>query len=261
MKINIGENLKKLRIKSELTQEQLAEIFNVSPQAISRWENNSSYPDITMLPSLANYYNVSIDELIGMDEIRRFENLSDIFTEVHKFELDDKIDEAINMLRDAIKVYPNNHGLMSELALALTLKNNVKVESSFTKEAISLSERVLKDSTNSKLRGTTMANLCFLYLKANEAEKAKNLVKTLPHIWESREMLLPEIFQDNEYNNELKKSIITVLSLFCDKIQNIESRKYSEADKTIAIGINAKSYDDLREKLNLLTNFLSIDHE
>ena len=59
MQVKIGENLKKLRIKNELTQEKLAEIFDVSPQAISRWENNSTYPDITMLPVIANYYNIS----------------------------------------------------------------------------------------------------------------------------------------------------------------------------------------------------------
>ncbi len=54
MDIRIGENLRKLRTKNELTQEQLAEVLGVSPQAISRWENNSTYPDITMLPSIAN---------------------------------------------------------------------------------------------------------------------------------------------------------------------------------------------------------------
>ena len=43
-----------------------AEAFGVSPQAISRWENNSTYPDITMLPSIANYYNVSIDEWMNL---------------------------------------------------------------------------------------------------------------------------------------------------------------------------------------------------
>jgi transcriptional regulator with XRE-family HTH domain len=55
MKINIGENLKRLRLQKEFTQEQLAEVFGVSPQAVSRWENNTAYPDITMLPGIAIY--------------------------------------------------------------------------------------------------------------------------------------------------------------------------------------------------------------
>ena len=50
MRINIGDNLKQLRLQKGLTQEQLADVFGVSAQAVSRWENNTSYPDITLLP-------------------------------------------------------------------------------------------------------------------------------------------------------------------------------------------------------------------
>ena len=70
MKINIGERLKQLRLQKGLTQEQLAEVFGVSAQAVSRWENNTSYPDITLLPGLAIYFNTSVDAIVGMDEIR-----------------------------------------------------------------------------------------------------------------------------------------------------------------------------------------------
>jgi len=136
MQIRIGENLRKLRIKNELTQEKLAEVLGVSPQAISRWENNSTYPDITMLPSIANYYNVSIDELIGMDEIRNVEKINSTFSSVHEYESKGMIDEAIQTLREAIKVYPNNYGFLSELALALTLKINTDTEYELVNEAI-----------------------------------------------------------------------------------------------------------------------------
>ena len=72
------------RIKNELTQEKLAEAFGVFPQAISRWENNFTYPEITMLPCIANYYNVSIDELMGMGEIRDVEKINSILIKQHK---------------------------------------------------------------------------------------------------------------------------------------------------------------------------------
>lgn len=52
MKIRLGENLRNLRIKNELTQEKLAEALGVSPQAISRWENNSTYPDVPCFQAL-----------------------------------------------------------------------------------------------------------------------------------------------------------------------------------------------------------------
>ena len=71
MKINIGNNLKQLRLQKGLTQEQLADVFGVSAQAVSRWENNTSYPDITLLPGLAIFFNTSVDAIVGMDEIRK----------------------------------------------------------------------------------------------------------------------------------------------------------------------------------------------
>ena len=71
MKINIGEKLKQLRIQKGLTQEQLAEVLGVSSQAIGRWDNNTSYPDITLLPGLAIFYDTSVDAIVGMDNIRK----------------------------------------------------------------------------------------------------------------------------------------------------------------------------------------------
>ena len=258
MQIRIGENLRKLRIKNELTQEKLAEVFGVSPQAISRWENNSTYPDITLLPSIANYYNVSIDELMGVDEIRNVEKINSTFSNVHEYESKGMIDEAIQTLREAIKVYPNNYGFLSELALALTLKINTDTEYELVNEAIALSERVLLNSTNEKIRSTTKANLCFLYLKINEDEKAIKLAKTLPHVWECREVLLPEMFIEDDYIIELKKGIITVISVICDKIENSKKYKHSSIGKIIAIGPNTASNDDLKEKIELLTQFLDV---
>lgn len=63
---SFSEIFKSLRKDELLTQEQAAEIFGVSPQAISRWENASSYPDITLLPAIALYFDITIDELLGV---------------------------------------------------------------------------------------------------------------------------------------------------------------------------------------------------
>lgn len=256
MKINLGENLRRLRLKSDLTQEQLAQIFNVSPQAISRWENGSTYPDITMLPYIANYYNVSLDELIGMEEIRNTININELFPNVHQYRSLGQLDKAISILRDAMKIYPNNNGILAELALTLTLKCNNEPNTDWIKEAILLSERVLNNSTSSKLRSCVMANLCFLYLKLNETEKAKNLAKNLPHIWECRELLLAEMFDDGEYAVELRKAILKILSVIYQKIINSPKRKYSNPDDIIAEGVNFDLDSDISNKIELITKFL-----
>src|SRR5574344_2470288 len=67
MNIKISENIKRLRKTKKITQEGLAEIFNVTPAAVSKWENNETYPDITLLFPLSHFFGVSIDELMGYD--------------------------------------------------------------------------------------------------------------------------------------------------------------------------------------------------
>ncbi len=61
----IGEIIKKCRTERKITQEEMAAALHVTPQAISRWETGISYPDITMLPQISNYLNVSTDRLLG----------------------------------------------------------------------------------------------------------------------------------------------------------------------------------------------------
>ena len=61
----IGRFLKELRKEKELTQEQLAEILNVSGRSVSRWETGNNMPDISLLVELADFYDVSISEIIN----------------------------------------------------------------------------------------------------------------------------------------------------------------------------------------------------
>ena len=63
MAFNIGGNIKKLRAEKGVTQEQLAERLSVTYQSVSKWENNVTSPDLYLLPAIADYFEISIDEL------------------------------------------------------------------------------------------------------------------------------------------------------------------------------------------------------
>ena len=63
--MTIGINIKRLRQNKGVTQEQLGEVLGISGQAVSKWENESALPDIMTLPKLADYFGISIDELMG----------------------------------------------------------------------------------------------------------------------------------------------------------------------------------------------------
>ena len=60
----LGRRIARLRLAKAATQERLARELSVSPQAVSKWENDINYPDISLLPQLAQFLGVSIDELL-----------------------------------------------------------------------------------------------------------------------------------------------------------------------------------------------------
>lgn len=71
MKLTIGENIRKLRREKDMTQEQLADRLGVTYQSVSRWENSQVYPDIELLPAIAEVFETSTDALMGVPELEK----------------------------------------------------------------------------------------------------------------------------------------------------------------------------------------------
>ena len=186
--LHLSENLRKYRILKNLTQEDIAAYLGITPQSVSKWERGESYPDITLLPALANIFETSIDLLVGMDTIRAEGTQYNIHNKAVTYQRNGDYDSAEKTYRDALLIYPNKPGMILGLASTLALKDN-------TNEAIELIEKGLPLSVDEKQKATMRATLCFLYLKAGFDEKAKKLASELPHERESREVIQPLIHQ------------------------------------------------------------------
>lgn len=201
--LHLSENLKKFRISKDMTQEEVAEYLQVTPQSVSKWERGDCYPDITFLPGLANIFQTSIDLLIGMDTIRAEETRYHIHKTANEFQRNGHYQAAEQVYRDALLMYPNKPGMILGLAGVLALQGK-------SQEAIDLMERGLPLSSNEKQKSTTRAALCFLYLKCGNTEKANALAAELPHTRESREVVQPLISQGMD-ENEINKNIKNIL--------------------------------------------------
>ena len=191
----IAENIRSLRRKSGFTQEEVANWLNVSPQSVSKWERGDTYPDITLLPALANLFKTSIDGLVGMDRINDTAAKAAIFKAAHKHLRAGDLAEAANILEEAQKTFPHDTGLLSEHALVLALT----ADPTSLKRSIALCERVLSDDPSEKVRHTTRAALCLIHLKLGDQETARACAGNLPHVRESREMILARIQQGMDH--------------------------------------------------------------
>lgn len=78
MKLALGSKIKQLRLQKGVTQDTLAKALNVSYQTISKWENETSMPDIQLLPELAVYFGCSIDELFDLSEQAQFDRIENL---------------------------------------------------------------------------------------------------------------------------------------------------------------------------------------
>jgi transcriptional regulator with XRE-family HTH domain len=194
----IAENLKIHRKGMGLTQEDVALMLCVTPQSVSKWERGDTYPDITLLPALANLFKTSIDTLIGMDKINDAEARTAIYKTEHDFLRSGDHKRAAALLEESLKTFPNDESLMSELALAISFDSDPDK----LKRSVTLCERVLSGNPSEKVRHTTRAALCFIYLKTGDKKKAITVAQNLPHMRESRETILTQL------NNELTQTEI-----------------------------------------------------
>ncbi len=111
---NIARNLKKLRLEKNLTQEQAAEALGVSSQTISRWECNTTYPDVTLLPAIARLYCVTIDDLF-QENTQGYDNYAQRLASV--YEITGKPEDYTNANYEFSKLKQSN---------AYTHKDNLK---------------------------------------------------------------------------------------------------------------------------------------
>lgn len=87
--MNFGKKLKELRLRKEVTQEQFAAYLNLSPQAVSKWENNITLPDIQLLPEISVYFGVTIDELFELTDQKHFQRIENMVEEKRVIDKED----------------------------------------------------------------------------------------------------------------------------------------------------------------------------
>lgn len=231
--LKLGENLKKFRLQRELTQEQLADVLGVSAQAVSRWENGTTYPDITLLPTIASYFEITLDELMGMENWRSEEQLKELLGQLEENGSKGLIYENILLLRDAVKTYPTNYELQFRLVNQLAfceykdgrgLSEEEKI--SFNREAAEIGNRILSHCTDGAIINQTTQQLCYIYSSLGEKEKAIEYAKKLPNIGCTDTVVLGDLYEGEQQKTHLKRAIKWYTSIFWCALINLVDLGY-----------------------------------
>ncbi len=225
-KIKIGEKIRLLRRKNDVTQDKLAEYLGVTPQAVSRWESGVCYPDMNALPAIADYFSVSMDELLCYNAAAKNAKVREYIEEVeHLLDLE-RIPDALELLRQAMAEIPSDFSLQLESAEVLSLYAGLVAEQGHGEraeaaihaaltEAVSLCRHILDDCTDDRLRDETKKTLCNIYAhQLGDVDRAREIAEQLHSFAVSEEIITATMLTGEVAFAQAQKNLI----LFADNI-------------------------------------------
>ena len=242
MNIKIGDKIKQLRLRDGRRQEDLAASLGVSPQAVSRWELGVSYPDMELVPAIANYFHVSIDSLFGYQNDRE-EKINDILGKADEMiEAErpllgrdfptENLEKCVELLRDAAAEFPNEPRILIKLGRALHMlgynkkgervnyndKLGVYVEdvaynadNIYWHEALQVYEKVLLCGVEDAQRDEAIIAITVLNRVMGNCDKAKEVASRQNSLGACKEVLLASAVDGEEGAMYRGKEIIALL--------------------------------------------------
>ena len=198
MKLNIGETIKKLRKERDITQEEFAEVLGVSCQSVSRWENNSCYPDIELIPTIAAFFDISTDKLMGIDDVAEKKAVDKYLQDFQSAISVGNIDECICIARAGVAEFPNNYALLNKLMYALFLSGSDDADivdwkenqQKYDAEIVALGERIMKYCPDTDIKYEATDRLAFHHCEMGRKAIGRSIYETLPSISYCREVAI-----------------------------------------------------------------------
>ena len=259
MQLNLGNKIRELRRRDGRKQEDLADALGITSQAVSRWESGGSYPDMEIMPSLANYFGVTIDELFGYHNDRD-EKIDAIIKRINEFGIrsrsdDEWVDECLAILREGLAEFPQNERLIITLAETLSeagwrrhkewlyyddegfIQHSYDVHKSneYWVESIKLCEYLVSNAADNSTVTRAIHILVLLYRNIGENAKAIAYAKKMPELKNCREILLSAASDGKEEAKYIGDFLLKTASEFSEQLVYglITNKHHFESDMPI----------------------------
>lgn len=224
MNIYFGENLKELRLKRNLTQEKLADFLGVSFQTVSKWERGDTYPDITMLPSIASFFDTTTDELLGTAKSKKDEKIEEYIRNFEAIYFKDT-PESFELINRAVKEFPGEFKLLIRYMRALMatrggINDNPK---NIYNEMLSLNDNIQNYCTSDSIRikakrlmGTYYKTLSYTEKDDSYIDKMEEINNDLPVMRDSKDYTATHMYPPGEKHDRACQSAIEELLFLLD---------------------------------------------
>ena len=221
MQIKLGDRIKSFRKRDGRKQEDLATALGVTNQAVSKWESNKGYPDMEMIPSIANYFHVTIDELFGYDNDRSVRlaeclRMADTLNKPGVKPTEKSIEKLEKFLRDALDEFPNEWQLQFRLSVALQIKSsfvckNQNIKEKSLREAAALLKQAQKNTDDPHWKDSISHTLAGIYYQLGDDEQIEIIASENSPAYVCRELILTKTSDSNKAAEYYEEAMLSLL--------------------------------------------------
>lgn len=190
MEIKMGEKIKALRKQKNISQEVLAQVLGVSFQAVSKWETGTCMPDVTMIPSIAGFFEVSTDELFDFNLLEQEEKVMDIVGKAADLR-NEKPAEAEKILRQGLKQFPGNEILLNNLLYTMRAPER-------SEEVVTLCKSILEVTRLDDVKYDVLRILAETYHDMGYQTLVKPTLDQIPEIYFTKVELDAELLEGED---------------------------------------------------------------
>ena len=258
--LKIGENILQKRKERGITQEELAEFMMVTKASVSKWETGQSHPDILLLPKLATFFNISVDELIGYDPDLSSVQIQKFYIDLENRVTDAGMDSILEDIKIKIKQYYSCFELLYYMALFILnhcgLATDTTKKEEYLEYANHILKRVREDSKDPILKEHSLSLRAACLISLGKSEEALNILPSSDMLSISKDCLVASAYlktkKDNEVDQKLQvmiyKNIIDLITLLMMK-SSLNNDDWVETLERV---------EDLIETFNLMEINISI---
>ena len=178
MNLTIGEKIKALRKARNISQEVLAQYLGVSFQSVSKWETGAAMPDITLVPAIASFFEVSTDELFSFNVMETEKRVQELCYAAAEYRCSDPA-RSEQMLRDALKQYPGNDIILNNLLYTMRAPER-------NEEVVTLCKAILEVTKLDDVKYDVLRILAETYHAMGQQALVKPTLERIPEIYFSK---------------------------------------------------------------------------
>ncbi len=221
--MSFGQTIKTLRHNSNMTQEDLAELLSISPQAVSRWETDAAMPDISLLPPLANLFNVTTDHLLGMETYQKDARKAEYDEAFHEYWNHDDKEKNYRIAVRAAAEYPGNMEYMEWLASAEYYIGVPNPDDEMRNQLLESSARhykiVIANSGDHKLRSKALSGIVMTLHELGLISEAKEYAMRLENE-DDRDEILCWCLEGEDRITHVQKTAVNLLNRFLFQLRS-----------------------------------------